>query len=82
MATTTEELAAQAAEQMRLHEEAKAESERKQDAAKSHQNASLQDKLNARLKKKEEKLKLEQEKMEQDKLKKAGLLKVLILRIS
>ena len=76
MAATTDELAAQAAEQMRLHEEAKQLSDRKRDAEKSQQNASLQEKLNARLKRKEEKLRMEQEKIEQNNLKRAGLLKV------
>lgn len=71
-----DELAAQAAEQMRLHVEAKELSERKRDQEKSQQNASLQEKLNARLKKKEEKLKIEREKAEQNNLKRAGLLKV------
>ncbi|XP_066928975.1 uncharacterized protein [Clytia hemisphaerica] len=61
---SVDELAAQAAEQMRLYEDQKETSQRRQEAAKNLQNASLQDKLNARLKKKEEKQKIEQEKSE------------------
>ena len=76
MPVSNDELAAQAAEQLRLHEKQKEDSEKKLVAAKSLQNASLQEKLNARLKKKDEKIKLEQEKAEKDKLKLTGLLKV------
>ena len=76
---SVDELAAQAAEQMRLYEDQKEVSQRKQEAAKNLQNASLQEKLNARLKKKEEKQKIEQEKSEKYQLQSsAGPAKVMI----
>lgn len=73
---SADELAAQAAEQMKLYEEQKEQSEKQQQAAKLQQNSSLQEKLNARLKKKEEKAKQEQEKSEKYKLQSAGSVKV------
>ena len=76
---SVEELSAQAAEQLRLYEDQKEQNEKKQEAAKHLQNASLQEKLNARLKKKEEKEKVEQEKSEKYKLQSAGLTKVNLL---
>lgn len=79
--SSVEELSAQAAEQLRLYEDQKEENLRKQEAAKNSQNASLQEKLNARLKKKEEKAKAEQEKSEKYKLQVSGDIKVKLTNI-
>ena len=68
MSKSQNDLAAQAEEQLRLHEKQMVQTERRLDAEKHQQSSSLQDKLNSRLKKKEEKLKLNQEKAERDKL--------------
>jgi len=73
---SVDELAAQAAEQLQLYEDQKEISKQKQEAAKNLQNASLQDKLNARLKKKEEKQRIEQEKSEKYKLQSSARTKV------
>ena len=74
--SVVDQLAAEAAERMKLYEKEKEITERKIEAEKHQQNASLQEKLCQRLRKKEEKKKLEQEQDEKNKLKLAGFLKV------
>jgi len=72
----SDDLANQAAEQLKIYEKQKAETERKLDASKHQQSSTLEDKLKARLKKKEEKEKLNKEKAETDKLIATGVVKV------
>lgn len=66
------ELAKQAEEQLKLHEK----NTRRLDAAKHQQSSTFQDKLNARIKKKEEKLKLQTAEKEKSELYSAGVVKV------
>lgn len=75
----TDQLANQAAEQLKLYEKQKAQTERKLDASKHQQSTTLQEKLNARLKKKEDKSKQKAEQDEKNSLQKSGMIKVLIL---
>ena len=71
-----DELAEQAAEQMRLHVKERETQQRKQEADKHQQMTTLQDKLNARLKKKEQKAKEDQDKKERSRLQEDGAIKV------
>lgn len=68
------ELAKQAEEQLKLHEK----NTRRLDAAKHQQSSTFQDKLNARIKKKEEKLKLQTAEKEKSELYSAGVVKVFV----
>ena len=72
---SADQLAAQAAEQLRIHEIA----ERRLDAAKHQQDASLQEKLAMRLKKKEESAQAQRENQEKSQLLASGAVKVKFL---